>query len=220
MTHTLSNQLIDSSVPDACGGVPSVSVSGLGHASEVASGLKPAPRPAGSCLSVPETPANATFPSSGYPQGEKRNASRSNRSIKSAVRSLAWSQALAESSSYFANSPTPSRLLSRLNTSSICHRPRYRPNTDSARPARGFNEASTTTYSPNSSVWGCTLAPRSLRNTSLACWAAAVLLRAACSHTAQVRSWYSNFTFQVPGSCWCKLRSAPKRSKSLPWLSN
>src|SRR6266852_5247501 len=211
MRHNLSKQLIEPSAPVACGGVPATCGSLSVPASAIAPSARRVPPLARSYPSLRETPSIWTVPSNGYPQGEKRNASRSRRSIKSAVKSLACNQAFAESSSYFANSPTPSRLLSRLNTSSICHLPRYSPSTANAGTVRGFNEVSTTTYSANSSVWACTLAPCSLRNASLACSVAAALLRTACNHTAQVRSWYLNCTFQVPGTCWCKPRSALNR---------
>src|ERR1039457_5127518 len=58
------------------------------------------------------------------PQGEKNFPSRRTRSTNRALKILACIQALAESSSLLGTWPASSRLLSRLNTSSICHRPR------------------------------------------------------------------------------------------------
>src|SRR6516164_6577885 len=78
------------------------------------------------CRAFPETLSKPIAPTKGNPQGEKKRASRSKRSISKAVNSLACIQARAESGSYLAKSPMPSSCLRRLKTNSTCQRPRYK----------------------------------------------------------------------------------------------
>ena len=182
---------------------------------------KPALSPAASCPGLPGTDTNSSGPSNGYPQGEKKRASRSNRSMSRAVNSLACSQARAESGSCLASSATASRLLRILNTSSICHLPRYRPRAWSTDSSAGDKEASTITYSANSNVSGWREAPRSSRRSFLARSAAAVLLRTACNHTSHRRCCsVSNCTAQVPGRCPCKVRISGNSSSLCPERSS
>lgn len=87
--HLTSVGLIESSALPAGGGVQLALVPGLVRGLAVAQAIELGRLPARSYPSLPGTPSSGSVADNGYPQGEKKNASRSSRSIRRAVSSLA-----------------------------------------------------------------------------------------------------------------------------------